>query len=169
MQRWHVVLTVTNGEARALDNLQRQGFEAYLPRIEKQRRHARKVETVLRPLFPRYLFVRFDPAGDHWRPILSTYGVTTLLRRGPDPLPVPAGIVESIQSREAAGELVARSPLAGLKPGDKVMVAHGPFADATGELVSMTEERRVAILLDLLGGKVLARFPRDQILPTENG
>ena len=75
--RWYVVHTQVLGEDRADLNLRRQGFETYLPRYLRTRRHARRVETVARPLFPRYLFVAMDVARDRWRAVQSTFGVAT--------------------------------------------------------------------------------------------
>ena len=66
MSRWYVVHTQANGEERARANLERQGFEVYLPRYLKHRRHARRTGPVRRPLFPCYLFVRFDRARTPW-------------------------------------------------------------------------------------------------------
>ena len=60
MNRWYVAQTHAQAEAKALLNLARQGFQSYLPQYVKRRRHARRVEWVKAPLFPRYLFVRFD-------------------------------------------------------------------------------------------------------------
>ena len=59
---WYVVHTHPRAEAKALLNLDRQGFSCYLPRYLKRRRHARRLETVAAPLFPRYLFVALDLA-----------------------------------------------------------------------------------------------------------
>ena len=58
---WYVVSTKPNQENRAALNLRKQAFEVLLPMMQKKRRHARQIETVLRPLFPGYLFVEFDP------------------------------------------------------------------------------------------------------------
>jgi len=58
--RWYVVQTHSQAEAKACGHLQRQGFEIYLPKYLKRRRHARRTETVIAPLFPRYLFVAVD-------------------------------------------------------------------------------------------------------------
>ena len=67
--RWYVVQTQVHAENRAAANLLRQGYEVYLPRYLKRRRHARRVETVPMPLFPRYLFVAFDVMTARWRSI----------------------------------------------------------------------------------------------------
>ena len=98
MKRWFVVHTRPNGEQRALVNLERQDFAAWLPVYAKHRRHARRVETVQRPMFPRYLFVSVDLEAERWRAILSTYGVAGLVGAGDGPEPVPDGIVEALAS-----------------------------------------------------------------------
>ena len=69
--RWYVVHTQPNRENRAAMNLRRQGFSAYLPIFQRTRRHARRTETVSRPLFPRYMFVEFDRNREPWRSIHS--------------------------------------------------------------------------------------------------
>ena len=91
--RWYVVQTQVNGEARAAQHLQRQGFDVYLPRYLKRRRHARKLDFVAKPLFPRYMFVAFDIATQRWRSIQSTFGVSRLVCNGDDPAVVPDGVV----------------------------------------------------------------------------
>ena len=55
--RWYVAQTHRHAEAKATAHLGRQGFLVYLPRYRKQRRHARRIDTVTVPLFPSYLFV----------------------------------------------------------------------------------------------------------------
>ena len=88
-----MVQTQVNGEAKAARNLLRQGYDIYLPRYLKRRRHARKVDFVARPLFPRYMFVAIDMATQRWRSIQSTVGVSHLVCNGDDPAAVPEGVV----------------------------------------------------------------------------
>jgi transcriptional antiterminator RfaH len=71
--RWYVVHIRAQGENRADLNLRRQGFVTYLPRHLRTRRHTRRIETVARPLFPRYLFVAMDIARDRWWAVQSTF------------------------------------------------------------------------------------------------
>jgi transcriptional antiterminator RfaH len=75
----------------------RQGYSAYLPRDRTQVSHARRRQTVLRPLFPRYLFAGIDRASMPWRPILSTFGVVDVAPAGDEPAAVPSNIVAAIQ------------------------------------------------------------------------
>lgn len=157
--RWYVVHTQPNREARADLNLRRQGFATYLPRYVRRRRHARRHEMVARPLFPRYLFVALDPARDRWRAVHSTFGVNHLVLAGDEPLAVPGGVVEEIRARENDEGFVKLGLPAGIGPGSQVRLVDGIFADATGVLERVADERRVAILLELLGREVRVFVP----------
>ena len=81
---WAVVNTHPHREHVALENLQRQEFWAYCPVISRRRSHARRVTTVLRPLFPGYLFVKILGDVQRWRPILSTEGIRSVVITGWD-------------------------------------------------------------------------------------
>jgi len=103
---WAAVNTQPHRERIALDNLERQGFASYCPFIRRRRSHARRVEEVLRPLFPGYLFVNVRSEQNCWRPILSTYGVRTLVRCGDQPSLVDARFIQALQAREVDGAIV---------------------------------------------------------------
>lgn len=163
MQRWYVVQAQPNGEERAIVNLERQGFESYLPRITKRRRQARRVQMVRRPLFPRYLFVHLDISAQRWRPILSTFGVSTLIRLGNDPTPVPDGMVEALQDRERDGSLIEVPATARFKEGQEVEVREGPFSDLIGRFVRMADQERIVVLLNTLGRQVQTTLPADYV------
>lgn len=152
--RWFVAHTQPHAEAKASVHLDRQGFEIYLPRYLKRRRHARKIETVAAPLFPRYLFVAVDIAAQRWRSICSTVGVARLVCNGDNPTVVPEGIVEALKDREDVDGFIKLESRPLFSPGDEVRVLDGAFSSCLGLFEGMAERERVAILLDLLGRKV---------------
>ena len=152
--RWYVVQSNSNAEAKALMHLTRQGFEAYLPRYLKRRKHSRRIEIVPAPLFPRYLFVAIDIEKQRWRSIFSTIGVSRLLCNGDVPAPVPEQVVRAIQCRQDASGYVKLERAPALRTGDKIRVLEGAFADCFGLYEGLRDAERVAILLDLLGQKV---------------
>src|SRR5258706_16252721 len=76
--RWYAVNCLSNREFLASSQLRNQGFRTFLPRRLTTRRHARKFDTVMRPLFPGYLFVQLDLSRDRWRSINGTLGVVRL-------------------------------------------------------------------------------------------
>jgi transcriptional antiterminator RfaH len=151
--RWYVVQTHPHAEAKAVAHLHRQGFETYLPLILKRRRHARRVETVAVPLFPRYLFVIVDIATQRWRAIQSTVGVARLVCNGEQPTALCEQVIDELKSREDDRGFVHLEP-ARFAVGDKVRVLDGVFSRCHGLFEGMSDRERVTILLDLLGRKV---------------
>lgn len=151
-EEWFVVQTQPRSEAKAQFHLDRQGIETYLPQILMRRRHARKVEVVRAPLFPRYLFVSQRSAMRCWRSIRSTFGVSQLVCTGDMPAVISQRIVDDLRGREEGG--IVKLGLRSFKPGDKVRFLEGSFADAIGIYEGMRDEERVSVLLDMLGRKV---------------
>ena len=158
MKRWYVVHTQTYQEGRAELNLRRQGFEAWLPLYRRVRRHARRIDTVLAPLFPRYLFVRLDLSTQPWHAINGTLGVARLLCNGNTPLAVPKGLVEEILQRRDESGTIVLTPRR-LAIGDAIKVTTGPLADLEGLFQNMSGRDRVVLLINLLGRQVRASVP----------
>jgi len=152
---WYVVHTKIRQEALAMTNLNRQGFECYIPMIkmEKLRRH--KATLVEEPMFPRYLFIRLDSSGSgpSWSPIRSTVGVSQLVRFGGQPAVVDAKLIALLRSREQVGQ-----PERLFKSGEKVVVADGPFAGIEAIFKTADAESRSMILLDMLSKPVALRI-----------
>ena len=78
-RNWFVAATKPRDEALAEAQLKQQGFDTFLPRFRKIRRHARRATEVLAPVFPGYCFVQADPQQYPWRSINSTRGVRRLV------------------------------------------------------------------------------------------
>jgi transcriptional antiterminator RfaH len=161
--RWYAVQSQPNAETKAAGHLVRQGFGIYLPRYMKRRRHARKVDMIAAPLFPRYLFVAIDMETQRWRSIFSTIGVSSLVCNGEIPAAVPDQVIATLKEREDEAGFVRLDLPSPFKPGDKITVLDGAFTDCLGLVESMPDRRRVAILLDLLGRKVRVLVEADSV------
>lgn len=165
MKSWYVVHTQVGRENLAAQQLRNQGFEIYFPRIRKNRKHARRTDTVLAPLFPRYMFVHIDTNSQRWRSINGTMGVSYIISDGENPLPVPLGVIENIMERED-DERIVSLPSKRFNAGDQLLIGHGPFADHVGEFEDMSGDERVVLLLNLLGRPVRVRVPIETISAT---
>jgi transcriptional antiterminator RfaH len=159
LTHWYAVHTQPGAEHKAAAHLVRQGFETYLPAYRKERRHARRVEQVDAPLFPRYLFVAIDLERDRWRAVLSTLGVRQLVSFGDRPAQVPAEVIAGIRSRENAEGLVVLDRPQPFRPGEAVRITEGPMADLSALFQGITDDHRVLLLLDLLGRQVRVKVP----------
>jgi transcriptional antiterminator RfaH len=160
---WYVVQTRAHSEAKAAAHLARQGFDTYLPHYLKRRRHARRLETVAAPLFPRYLFVAVDMAVQRWRAIQSTIGVSHLVCHGDSPAAVTDGIIDGLKAREDERGFVRIDRRPQFAPGDKIRVLDGVFTACLGLFEGVADRERVAILLDLLGRKVRVTLDADAV------
>ena len=165
MTVWLAVYTRARAEKTAQEHLRRQGYEVYLPHHLKRRRHARRVDFVYAPLFPRYLFVALDKLHQRWRPILSTCGVCDVVRHGERPAEVPAGLVEELRLREGHGAFDHPAAIQGLRQGDPVRVATGPFAEMVGRFHKIAAAERVYVLFELLGRSVKVQLPIEAVDP----
>lgn len=160
-QKWYVARSLPRQESRAEFQLLRQGFSVFLPRVMKTTRHARKLRTAPIPVFPSYMFVALDVGRDRWRSINGTSGVASLIMQGEAPVPVPAGVVESLLDLVDEDGLVRFDR--DLREGQSVRVLAGPFAHAVGVLERLDANGRVRVLLDILNGKVSVYLDRSAL------
>lgn len=163
VQPWVVINTHPHCEGRAAENLQRQTFETYCPMVRKRRSHARRVDDVLRPLFPSYLFVRLDDLGQRWRPMLSTYGVRTLVRCGDEPSLIDGRFIETLKAREVDGAVVR--PAVPYQVGQTVQMAGGPFDGILATILAIDEQDRLVVLLDFMQRAVRTRVESRSVSP----
>ncbi len=147
---WHLVHTKPRQEMVARIQLERQGYNVYLPMLCRHRlKRGVRVECML-PLFPRYLFIRLVEGRDDWSPIRSTRGVCSLVRFGTEIVRVSDDLIGEIQSRTGAdGYHREQEPV--LKHGDKVKVTDGPFSGYEAIFQAGRGEDRVLILMDVIG------------------
>ncbi len=149
---WLAVNTHPHREKEAIENLKRQDYDVYCPMMVKRIRHARRVSDEQRPMFPSYVFVEHATAKHRWRPILSTYGVRSVVRQGNDPGLLSGQLIAGLKSREVGG--VIGKPANPYSVGQKVLLEEGPFAGLIGQIVELREKDRIMLLLDLLKQQV---------------
>ncbi len=147
MKAWYLVFSKPNQEELAKENLERQCFPTYFPRMHCNRRRRGRYVKVVEAMFPRYLFVNLDNVTDNWSPIRSTVGVSTFVRFGEQIAQVPDDLVDQLHANEDEGGLQCFGP-AELKPGDKVRVIEGVMAGYEAIVSAKTGKERVKILLN---------------------
>jgi transcriptional antiterminator RfaH len=152
METWAVVNTHPHKEVYALENLKNQEFNAYCPMIQQRIKHARRIQEVLRPLFPSYLFVKNNPDWQRWRPILSTIGVRKLVCCGDQPSLLGNGFVSALKAREEGGIIV--QPSAKYRVGQQVRLEEGAFDGVVATIIELNEKDRLVVLVNLLQRQV---------------
>lgn len=158
---WFLAQLKPNCLGVAQRNLARQGFETFVPLEDETQRRGRTFVTQTRPLFPGYIFVAFDATRGLWRSINSTQGISRLVSFGKAPAAVPSGIVAALQARcDQAGNIL---PQAMPVPGQRITVTKGPFAGFVAEVEKTAPERRVWVLLEILGGQTRVALSADEV------
>jgi transcriptional antiterminator RfaH len=166
MKRWYLVYCKPRGEELAKSNLERQGFETYLPLVRQPRRRMGRRIMCVEPLFPRYLFIHLDAQQDNWAPIRSTLGVTSLVRFGAEPAVVPVELIDMLRAREDA-EGIQDLPPVEPKPGERIRIVEGPMSGYEGVLLARTSRERVVVLLDIVGRKARAKVDLSHLEPVK--
>jgi transcriptional antiterminator RfaH len=165
MASWYVIHTKPRQEAVAEANLRRQDFETYLPWFKRTCRRSGKWVDVIEPLFPRYLFARFDPYATSIAPIRSTFGVTKLVSFGNRLSPLPDEVVQVLRLREDSDTGLHTLERGLFEKGDEIVIASGPFEGLVGVYQATSGRERVSVLLDLLGRATSVILDPSEIVP----
>lgn len=144
MMSWYAVHTKPRQEDVAERNLQQRGLITFNPRLETIRLLGGKPHSQGKPLFPGYIFSRFDPVVS-LRLVRYSPGVRDVVRSGGEPIPVADEIIELIASRMCDGYIRLEPQF---RPGDRVRIESGPLSGLTGIFEQeMSDRQRVMILL----------------------
>lgn len=154
MRAWHLVMTRPRQEQVALEQLQRQGFDAWLPMVREPNA---KLPARRAPLFPRYLFVNVDSQVENTSPIRSTIGCCGLVRFGAEAATLPEPAAVAIRRRCDEHDCV--QPDDRLAEGTPVKVLEGPFAGFEAVFSARTSAERVLVLLNWLGVSRTVQLP----------
>jgi transcription antitermination factor NusG len=155
---WYAIRVRSRFEFVTLAVLGEGGYETFLPSYRGRRAWSDRMKEVEIPLFPGYLFCRFD-AADPYR-VLNSPGVVNVVSVGPRPLPVMSR--RSRVFRKSAGR---GSPWPFLQVGRRVRVECGPLAGAEGIVLEVKSVCRIVVSLTLLQRSVSAEIEREWIRP----
>ena len=150
-KEWFVLQFKSNSHHLATKNLTRQGFETFLPLHNTTSRKSSRFINTCKPLFPGYMFIRFDKAEYEWHKINNTYGVSRLITFNSILKSIPTTFVDSLMKRyDSSGKLL---PIEKLKKGDEIKILKGPFANFIATVEKYETDQRILVLMDLMGRK----------------
>jgi len=160
---WFCVKSKPRQEAVAARNLRALGeVELVFPRVRRTRRGHDRNREVVEPLFPGYLFVRFDPA-ELQGTIRSTRGVLHLVEKEGKPVRVDEAVIAELRALGPDGILSALEEE--LAVGAKIRIVRGIFAGSEGEVLRLaTPDKRIAVLLTLLGSEQPVELSADDVV-----
>ncbi len=146
---WYAVYTKPKMEDAVSGKLGQQGIEVFNPKLKLKKYLRRQYRDVIEPLFPCYVFGRFEPETHLWM-ITYTRGVKKVVGGKAGPWPVAEEVIDFIRCHEKDGLIIIGQ--AEICEGDKVTIASGPFAGLAGIFERpMRGSERVVLLLNALG------------------
>jgi transcriptional antiterminator RfaH len=160
---WYLVRSKTRQECLAEANLHRWGVESFCPQIRQTKLKRGKKQAVITPLFPSYLFSRFD-FGRDYRKVTYAHGVADVVMFGMTPAKVDEEIIEGIRAKMEEG-FIRLNP-SSLTSGDAVRIQEGPFKGLLAVFErELTGTQRVALLLKSVSYHARLVVDRDLISP----
>ena len=148
---WYACYTRARHEKQVEMQLRQRGLESYLPLVQQVRQWSDRKKAVQFPLFPSYVFGRFTLSEVH--AVLTTPGVSTIVRANGYPTPIPERDLENVKTFVSA---LAESgldpdPRPFLAEGQWVRVLEGPFEGVEGVVVERRGRKRVLVGLAAIG------------------
>lgn len=150
IKTWYLLYTKPRQERYARENLERQGYEVYLPLLRDRKRRKGRYVEIVDAMFPRYLFIHLDQGNDNWAPIRSTFGVTGLVYFGHQAARVAPALVDFLRHRDDESGCQSL-PVPEFERGDRVRIIDGAMAGYEGLFQARTTRDRVSILLQFAG------------------
>jgi transcription antitermination factor NusG len=144
--------------------LKGKGYQAFSPFCQILRKRADRTKKLEIPLFPSYVFCRFD--ANKRLPILTTPGVVTVVGAGNIAEPVAVSEIQSIQMVAQAGRPVQPWPF--LRQGQRVRIDAGPLSGTEGTLLKVKDELRLIISITLLQRSMAVVLDQDCVRPLFN-
>jgi transcription antitermination factor NusG len=158
---WYALRIKSRHERIVAAALYGKGYEVFLPLYRDRRRWSDRMKELELPLFPGYLFCRFDVAKR--LPILTTPGIVQVVGVGKTPLPIEDTEIAAIQSI-VISRLNAQ-PWPYLQVGQRVRIEQGPLTGLQGILIALKKTHRLVVSVTLLQRSVAVEVDHDWASP----
>ncbi|PYS04725.1 MAG: NusG-like protein [Acidobacteria bacterium] len=138
-----------------------KGYEWFLPRYKSRRVWSDRIKEIQLPLFPGYVFCRFDP--DRRLPIVTIPGFVSVVGMGKSPIPIDDAEIAGIQAAVRSG--LPSQPWPFLQIGQRVRINYGPLCDLEGILLDFRGQSRLVLSVTLLQRSVAVNMDAAWVTP----
>ncbi len=158
---WYALYVKSRFEKYVTTQLEAKGYETYLPTYICKRKWSDRIKTLTLPLFPSYVFCRFDI---HARlPVVIIPGVVTILGAGKSPIPIDR--LELSAVRQITESQLQAQPHRYLAVGEIVRVETGPLEGLVGIILRTKGSDRLVVSVSLLMRSVSVEIDRNCVSP----
>jgi transcription antitermination factor NusG len=162
---WFALQTKSRKERQVARSLIHKGYECFLPTYRQKRQWSDRVIELDLPLFPMYVFCRFNPSAPG--KAISTPGVTRIVGFGGQPLEVEVKEIEALMV--LAQSSLLREPWMYIPDGSLVQVETGPLAGVQGIFCLVENKRRLVLSVTLLQRSVAVQLDENTVLSVIEG
>jgi transcriptional antiterminator NusG len=143
---WFAIQTRSKFEFQVRDQLRGEGFEEFLPTWDERVKWSDREKVTTRPLFPGYIFGRFDLED---APLIRQLrGIVTILSSDQIPISIPDCEIADLRQ---VIESSVPSPLGAYVVGGKVTVKSGSFAGQSAVISRIKGGTLLTLLLPIFG------------------
>jgi transcription antitermination factor NusG len=160
---WFALQTRSRAENLVATQLRGKGYEPFLPVYKSRRRWSDRVKEFELPLFPGYLFCRFNPLDR--LPIIVTPGVLQVVGAGKKPIAVDDAEIATVRTAIQSG--LPRQPWPFPQAGQRVRVECGPLRGLEGVLLSLKGGHRLVLSVTLLQRSVAVEVAESWVSPIQ--
>jgi transcription antitermination factor NusG len=161
---WYALQVRPRYEKQISTALRSKGYEEFLPLYTARRRWSDRYKEVEFPLFPGYLFCRFDQQVR--MPILTIPGVLKIVGFGKELAPVEEAEITSIQTIVKSG--FPAEPWPYLQAGQRVRINEGALEGVEGIFLHSKAGHRLVVSVSLLQRSVAVEVDASWITPIKN-
>jgi len=161
INHWFALQVKATHEKRVASFLDCAGFEYFLPLYESRRPWSDRIKRVQLPLFPGYIFCRFQPSDRV--SILKTSSVIRIVGIGYTPIPIDEHEMAAIQSVLKAGLGTAPHPF--VRVGQRVRIEGGSLYGLEGLITDLRRRDRLILSVTLLQRSVAVEIDSAWVVP----
>jgi transcription antitermination factor NusG len=163
-QKWYALQLKPRFEKVVAQHLRYKGYEEYLPVYRSRRRWSDRIKEIELPLFPGYIFCKFDVLDR--LPVLIIPGVMSVVNFGGMPHAVEEHELRAVQTVIESG--LPYGPWSCMPAGTPVSVRYGPLRGLEGVVVEAKNNYQLIISVTLLARSVSVEIDRDCVTPLED-
>jgi transcriptional antiterminator RfaH len=165
---WYLLYTNPRAEKKAALELQKKGYEVFLPLQKTLKTWSDRKKWVEEPLFKSYLFIETELEANYYT-ILNTPSIVKFISFQSHPAIVDPREINLVKLLLGDNlELSQNEITETLHPGDNVTIIAGPLFGNSGKLISTRTGERVLIELQSMKQNLLVTLPNNYLNKISN-
>lgn len=163
---WLAVHAKSRREKELERDMQRDGIEVYLPKINKLRTWSDRKKWVEMPVFPGYIFIKVSNKEYYW--ILQHPAAVRYVTFGGNAARIPEQQIEGVK-RVLGLNLDMEVTTDNFKKGQVVEINAGPMTGCRGEIINVSSKKKLLLRIKDIGYSLVVNVPPAYLETTSAG